>query len=251
MECNSAQRAGLRIRSSRRDPQLLTISPAPQAIELDACIKRSGRVYIIGEEYRRQECRLNDVVTTLSTEEIAGPQGPSGPEGPKGDTGSVAEIPHLVDAAGQDLGPVLFQKGASYETFYWVVNTEHDLMLTFRSSVAENPPVGAADFFPQKLQLYFTTSDCSGNPFVALEGDGWDVAFDQLLTSGPGQWPFYTVARDATPAPRTAGSRNDPLHGGCESQAFGPFELTFEVTEFTSPLPFTEPLAWPLRVRQN
>lgn len=51
---------------------------------VSVCVKRSGLVYIIGDGFRRSECRGADTLLTLGVEGPVGPQGPQGEAGPQG-----------------------------------------------------------------------------------------------------------------------------------------------------------------------
>lgn len=57
------------------------------------CVRRSGLVYVIGDGFRRSECRGTDQLVSWNSEGIPGPQGPIGPigatgaEGPQGTLG--------------------------------------------------------------------------------------------------------------------------------------------------------------------
>lgn len=51
------------------------------------CVKRSGLVYVVGDGFRRSECRDRDQLVTINTGGVPGPQGPAGPVGPAGPQG--------------------------------------------------------------------------------------------------------------------------------------------------------------------
>ena len=53
--------------------------------QITICAKKSGLVYIIGDEFRRADCRKNDSLLSWNT------TGVKGPKGDKGDTGKDAQ----------------------------------------------------------------------------------------------------------------------------------------------------------------
>jgi hypothetical protein len=58
---------------------------------LTFCIKNSGAVFIIGEGFKKIDCKNNDKIISIYQNGQPGEQGvagPAGPAGPKGDTGS-------------------------------------------------------------------------------------------------------------------------------------------------------------------
>lgn len=61
--------------------------------QITVCVKKSGFVYVIGQEFKRDECNKNDSLLSWNTTGIQGPKGdtgetgPVGPQGVKGDTG--------------------------------------------------------------------------------------------------------------------------------------------------------------------
>jgi hypothetical protein len=52
------------------------------------CVKRSGLVYVIGDGFRRSECRGTDQLISWNTEGVPGPQGPAGADGANGADGA-------------------------------------------------------------------------------------------------------------------------------------------------------------------
>jgi hypothetical protein len=55
---------------------------------LEVCVKKSGLIYVIGEEFRRSECKKNDSLLSWNTAGIQGLKGDTGLQGPKGDVGA-------------------------------------------------------------------------------------------------------------------------------------------------------------------
>ena len=52
------------------------------------CVKRNGTVYVIGEGFRRADCRSNDQLLSWNVGGVSGPQGPAGEQGPAGNDGA-------------------------------------------------------------------------------------------------------------------------------------------------------------------
>src|SRR3989344_5460312 len=55
---------------------------------ITVCVKRSGAVYVIGEGFRRADCRNNDQLLSWNVGGTPGPQGPAGEQGPAGNDGA-------------------------------------------------------------------------------------------------------------------------------------------------------------------
>lgn len=51
---------------------------------ITVCVKNNGKVYVIGEGFRRADCRGSDQLLSWN---IEGPAGPMGPQGPQGELG--------------------------------------------------------------------------------------------------------------------------------------------------------------------
>ncbi|MBI5457963.1 collagen-like protein [Candidatus Kaiserbacteria bacterium] len=72
---------------------------ASAAQQLTLCAQKSGVVFVVGEGFRRTECRGNERLIRLDVSRgEQGPAGPAGPQGPKGDKGDKGDT--------GDTGPV-------------------------------------------------------------------------------------------------------------------------------------------------
>lgn len=72
--------------------------------QITVCVKKSGLVYVIGEEFKRSECKKNDSLLSWNMTGIQGPKGDKGdmgPEGPQGIKGEAGPI-GLQGPKGQD-----------------------------------------------------------------------------------------------------------------------------------------------------
>ena len=60
--------------------------------QIEVCVKKNGLIYVIGEEFKRNDCKKNDSLLSWNIQGIPGPKGDKGdtgdvgPQGPKGDT---------------------------------------------------------------------------------------------------------------------------------------------------------------------
>lgn len=51
------------------------------------CVKKNGMLYVVGEGFRRADCKNNDQLLDWNVGGTPGPQGPQGPMGPQGEPG--------------------------------------------------------------------------------------------------------------------------------------------------------------------
>ena len=137
---------------------LLLPSHAPPALAeepLNACVKRSGALYLVGPEYRRQECRPNDTPTTINAEGVEGPQGPTGPPGMSGAPGQNIR---LLDANGDEVGLVLSRPSGPN------VNIWHTTLHLF---TAYDTVTGLLTTLSVGDNFYFTEPNCQGTAYAA------------------------------------------------------------------------------------
>jgi len=68
--------------------------------QITVCVKKSGLIYVIGEDFKRTDCKKSDSLLSWNSEGVQGPKGdkgdqgdigPIGPQGPKGDKGDVGD----------------------------------------------------------------------------------------------------------------------------------------------------------------
>lgn len=57
--------------------------------EISVCVKKNGLVYVIGEGFKRQDCKNNDTLLTFNVQGLPGPQGEVGLQGPQGEPGPI------------------------------------------------------------------------------------------------------------------------------------------------------------------
>jgi len=65
---------------------LWTYSQANENTAISVCVKKSGLVFVVGDGFRREDCKKNE---SLLTWNIMGPKGQKGDKGDKGDQGPI------------------------------------------------------------------------------------------------------------------------------------------------------------------
>lgn len=241
--------------------------------EIEVCVKKGGVVFMIGEGFKRADCLRNEKLITWNITGPQGPrgdtgtQGPVGPKGDKGDTGEQGPIGltgqqgpsgsslHLYDANGQDLG-LLIGKGP-YETYLPTLNATLNFTQGIPAHwhdgtwVSLKPPSA----LPKDAggTLFFEELNCAGNPYikevVGYEGQQQIYWHHKDI----GQFGPYRIVPNSEPITITV--RSVPSGAGdilCTNTVPYPSPAIFsvyplELVEY----PFTEPLAWPLEIREN
>jgi hypothetical protein len=163
----------------------------------------------------------------------AGPQGEKGEPGPQGPAGAGGASLRLEDGNGQDLGILLSVDDERYRTF----GAETETVQNFTFS-RDGTPIHVTGGSP----LYYMEEDCSGKPFTVVT----DTLMSHRLLRGdydPAR-ALYKYNLSQPPAPRTSVSER-MSGGGCQNVSRD-ISRAIDIEEVT--LPFTEPLAWPLRI---
>jgi hypothetical protein len=84
---------------------------------ITVCVKESGLLYVIGDGFRRADCRRNDQLITWNIGGTPGPQGPQGPIGPQGVAGATGpQGPQGTQGVAGPQGPVVPQVEAPHST---------------------------------------------------------------------------------------------------------------------------------------
>lgn len=60
--------------------------------EITVCVKKNGKIYLVGQDFSRQECKGSDTLLSLNLQGPPGPQGPKGEQGDKGDKGDQGTV---------------------------------------------------------------------------------------------------------------------------------------------------------------
>ena len=160
-------------------------------------------------------------------------------QGVRGEQGDSGTTLRLVDGNNQDLGILIDREDTNrFVTFH------PELSRILRFEVVQTVP---------KLHIfydsfYFSGANCTGDMFARVEHAAYEDIFkwhgvnnDEVL--------MYKFDLDATPTTMLARSRSDP--NGCFTFPSGfpsPVEIDFAVPVIGVTLPFSEPLAWPLRI---
>lgn len=204
--------------------------------EITVCVRRNGLMYVVGEGFRRGECRRSE--TLLSWDK----QGTSGPQGEKGDKGDVGEQGedgqdgnelHLVDGSGNDLGIYLdfSAEGREQHTYSPTI----DALIHF--AVQNRTSGQTIEINPTRKMLY-TQIDCQGTPYIN------SPIAPNILWRGYVANRFF-VAETIAPLPATV-TVSELDVGGCVNRNAGPHDI-FSLQEVTLPFPY--PPTWPLEVR--
>jgi len=164
----------------------------------------------------------------------AGPtglQGPAGEDGVDGQDGRDGTSLHLEDGRGQDLGVLLSISSNRYNTF----SSELDALLQF--TISQD---GRVIHVTGGKQLYYMEENCHGNPFVGFVTD-----LDRALFYGDWDPSGRLYKHDFSEAPQKRISLSEWMGGACQNVT-REIEHAIDIEEVS--LPFTEPLAWPLRI---
>jgi len=132
--------------------------------QISVCVKKSGLVYVIGSDFRRQDCRKND---SLLTWNITGPQGPKGDKGDRGEPGPVGPQGEAGQGATHGAGNIVFMHDDDYllktDGTVWVANQTPNAGGPLFTQVQGGPaelPVPMSDIVNWE---YYVLIDKSGN----------------------------------------------------------------------------------------
>ena len=200
--------------------------------QITACADKTGLVFVVGDGFARTKCLRGQQLLTWNI------QGLQGPKGDKGDAGASGLSPHLYDANNQDLGIFLgrtsFSSGdyetlASGITVYFTTDDNNQTAVLHASQET----------------VAFTTTDCSGTPYVVSPRP------TNTLTSYL-QTPIgirYYTRLPLPSAPQLLQANIDPTTSSA-CQVFPDHPATVNVTPMREiTLPFTLPLNWPLTIK--
>lgn len=144
---------------------------------ITACVEKDGDLYIIGDGFKRTECKKND---TLFSWNIVGPQGPKGDkgdsgeqgvQGQKGEPGSSSIM--VTNADGQELGIYLQSHGEEYRIF----------LPSIKRYVALNIKTGyGGEFNHFENGPVFSETNCNGNAFIRKDHAPYDL--NTLIDAG-------------------------------------------------------------------
>lgn len=226
---------------------------------ITVCVKKTGLVYVIGEGFKRTDCKPGDTLLSWNTEGPTGPQGPQGLQGPAGAAGMNV---HLLDGNGQDLGLLLdadpygpafrcfgftgsvctsFTPNAkTYRTFIPSANAVIPIRGDGKTQTAVIDPVA-------NRTVFFGGTNCTGTAFVTASDGGIDISTNMLLrATGPRYFAYIGGPSVASPAAQSV--IPVPFGQVClNTSTTTPTALP--VQEVT--LSFTEPINWPLKIQSQ
>ncbi len=101
--------------------------------QIQVCVKKSGLIYVIGDEYKRSDCKKNDSFLSWNT---AGIQGPKGEKGDKGKDGSSLRI---KGPNGEDYGVLIGTSFSSDGSLRYMSYLEsQEALLTIDATYSDN-----------------------------------------------------------------------------------------------------------------
>lgn len=148
--------------------------------QITVCVKKSGLVYVIGQDFKRYDCKKNDSLLSWNSEGIQGPrgdtgeQGPIGLTGPRGESGPKGDVgptgPQGVkgdkgDSAQKGAGDIAF---CDEDTFCRIVLKKDGTVWFFNPNTGIWEPRGNPDTAPIPVENIVTWSrlhllDTNGN----------------------------------------------------------------------------------------
>ena len=213
--------------------------------EITACVKKDGSVHIIGDGFKREDCKKKETLLSWNMKGEKGDKGDIGEKGEKGDKGDDGDNGengtngtelHLFDANGQDLG-VLVNIRENNEDFFTTYNQNLTAFLQFQNFQA-NPKTKFQ--YVENIDYFFEEENCEGEPFTRLLGSLYAVR------KGNPYQNYWMFDLTETPKSRSYLSQAVPDARLCVPNV-GTIEYSVMLKEIS--LPFTEPLAWPLEVK--
>jgi len=193
--------------------------------EITVCVRRNGLMHVIGEGFRRTECRRNETLLSWNTQGEKGDTGEQGEKGEKGDDGEDGTELHLFDGDDQDLGVLV--RHEPNDGRYTTHITDIGVSINFHQ---EHNDRAALDV--SAMDAFYPDPNCSGTPFIT------GAHTQGLFTDGTRS--FFLTPDIGTQADRNYESRRKP-DGGCLNQTGIVDSKTFHEVA----LPFTVSPAHP------
>ena len=214
---------------------------------ISICVQNNGAVRVIGDEFRRDDCKKNETLLTWNI------QGPKGDKGDKGDTGEqggqgvqgevgpqglAGTSLHLYDANGQDLGILI--RANEFTNGIEIYMPTLDAVFTLRQSISTNPNGFFVESSNQTTQIYYENQNCTGNAYIrTISFDGMPNTIRWVQTLNR----FFNVTGELSASQFQTQSFLHP--GGCVNNISTP-DYRIRVEEVT--LPFSWPPAGPLHI---
>ena len=206
--------------------------------EITACVKKNGEIYLIGDGFKKKECKDKETKITWSKVISQDP---------------ISNELHLFDANNQDLGTLLdvtlYPTGLSDLKIYHTFHSSIGAVLQFEA----DPATQIVRFTPTPHRVVFGNENCTGLAFIPHIPDKQLSPGPQSLikTTGPRYFVVSTtspsiVVSTTTPPTLNSGSSFFLTPGSpCTNQATSSL-FTYPIQEVN--LPFIDPPAWPLRI---
>lgn len=238
---------------------------------ITVCIKKDGLMHIIGEGFKRADCKNNESLLSWNIQGLKGDKGDQGPKGNKGDNGLQGNIGpmgpqgeigpqglpastfHVFDGNNQDLGIFVNEEGGQ-STLLRTLLPDLGRTIDFLM-VANGQSVQVVDRYVPAID--FSERDCSGIPFIHVLGGG-SITYREtpllgvLKTVILGHTRYYKILANSG-AIRFRQSFSDGNCVNMDSINFSPplsnSVFSYLIEEVT--LPFNEPIAWPLSIKNN
>lgn len=257
--------------------------------QLSACVKKDGDVRVLIPGFTGSNCKKDERLVRWNITGpqgpkgekgdagvpgvngqggATGPQGPVGPmgaqgeqglpgkdgsngqdgaPGPKGDTGTPGMNLHLYDANNQDLGIYIGPDPVNFaDRSYKVLDPSSSTFFTVVPFFSPFVTDQWARLVTPSNGIKYEAVDCQGMP--SYDSVVYDLQTLKAVVYGPGG-PKYYKATSNTPTQTTVRSWAETDNGQCHNYG-SPLEImAYPLAEVT--LPFSEPLALPLRVGVN
>lgn len=248
---------------------------ASDDVQIRACVKKNGTIYIISDAGSDQACKANDTLLSWNITGAQGSKGDSGDQGPIGPKGDVGDLgpagPQGAKGEKGDTGPQGLNGQSSLSTSYKLVDVDHKVIgdlitidgqgepitkyivaypeisafLKIQQNVIYSLPNSGipATFvitFPNNGTVYYEDQNCSADNNPAFWGRG---PIDQIVIGAENQ-AFIVNPLGNDVATRLLRSYYD---GSCHNVNTN--EHVVELKKIQ--LPFTLPINGPLKFEKN
>ncbi|MDP3772516.1 MAG: collagen-like protein [bacterium] len=209
--------------------------------EITICVKKNGLVHVIGEGFKRADCKKNESLLSWNME---GPQGPKGDKGDQGEQGTKGDAGlagknssqlHLFDNNGQDLGILLGIGGGGFTTY--LPSLDIYVLFGLNESIRDSNSLRVGTLG----NLIYKTPNCTGPQFVE-NGDLNPLG----LISDNTHTHFFRALYNTTQRILADEGTSRLTSSGCIS-LHGNYLFLTDIEEIS--LPFHEPLTLPIQIR--
>lgn len=253
--------------------------------DITVCVKKSGAMFMIGEGFKRADCKDNEQLVSWNMQGPTGPKGDKGEPGPQGEKGDIGprgpagQTLHLFDGSNQDLGILLDAElynetlddglfvqylnkglppslyipdkgggGGGAPTFQILLMPDTKI---YRTYIPEAEVVTLFTGLPRSRTAFLVTPLSGGIFFEGINCSGapFSLGRNDRIFPGPNAL-IKAGARyfsgSSNVGMKTAASFISESDGSCTNTASSsPKAVTLEEVA----LPFSEPISWPLEIR--